>query len=142
VERHAAPRLDPGKASRPFTNLVIDNIGRTVAHDVRFRFDPPIRTSMDDHGALGDSPLVREGMPTMAPGQRIEALFDFGPDRAETDLPDRYNVTVTLKDALPVRASRRMCCGVHPLRRSGRKPLALMTRRCRHTGRRSIRQVP
>jgi hypothetical protein len=81
-------------------DLVVENIGQTLATNVRLSFEPPLKTTRDDKGsvALGESVLLREGIPTMPPRKRITALFDIGPDRIAADLPSTYSVTVSCKD--------------------------------------------
>lgn len=93
--------LEPTTASRQMINLVIENIGRTTAHDVRLTFDPPIATTVNEPPyALDDSALIREGVPTMPPGHRITTLFEHGPSYAKVkdEAPACYTVTVRLKD--------------------------------------------
>lgn len=78
-------------------DLVVKNIGPTLARDVRFEFDPPIRSTDDD---LDPSKIkmFREGISTLAPGKEIRTLFENGPARYKSDLPDTYEVTVTYTD--------------------------------------------
>lgn len=42
--------------------------------------------------------MFREGISTLAPGKEIRTLFERGPDRHKSDLPDTYEVTVTYTD--------------------------------------------
>jgi hypothetical protein len=39
--------------------------------------------------------LLREGIPSLPPRRRVATLFDLSHDRAKTDLPMRYDVTVS-----------------------------------------------
>ncbi|MEU7877947.1 hypothetical protein [Microbispora bryophytorum] len=77
-------------------NLVVENVGPTVARNVRIRFDPPIQTSLDgDHSEkLADALIFTKGIPHLPPGRKIEALFDIGWQFFEKDLPRQYSVTV------------------------------------------------
>lgn len=61
-------------------NLVVENVGPTVARNVRIRFDPPIQTSMDgdDREKLADALIFTQGIPHLPPGRKIEVLFDIG----------------------------------------------------------------
>lgn len=86
------------RVSRKLLNLVIENVGRTAAHDVRFTFEPELARTNDEEYPLREWPPIRDGVAIMPPGWRREALFDFGPDRAAADLPSRSDVTVRLKD--------------------------------------------
>ena len=88
----------PSKTSPLLLLLVVENIGQTLARDVKLKFDPPLRTTFEQR-AIEDSSLVTEGILSMPPGRRIEGLFDQGPARSESDLPMRYDVTVELRDA-------------------------------------------
>ncbi|MEV0228688.1 hypothetical protein [Nonomuraea sp. NPDC050786] len=77
-------------------NLVIENVGPTVARNVRIKFEPPIQTSMDgdDRERLADTLIFTQGIPHLPPGRKIEALFDIGWQFFQKDLPRRYTVTV------------------------------------------------
>lgn len=48
--------------------------------------------------------MFREGISTLAPSKEIRALFEKGPARHESDLPDTYEVTVTYTDQTGKRA--------------------------------------
>jgi hypothetical protein len=85
-------------ASGNLLNLVIENVGTTVAHDVIFEFMPPLRSSQDKYDP-STWVLLREGIPTLPPGRRIEALFDVSHERIKTDLTMRYDVAVQLKNS-------------------------------------------
>jgi hypothetical protein len=78
-------------------NLVIKNVSNTLATDVRMEFDPPLKSS-DASNQLPSSLLIREGIPTLPPGRRIHVFFDATHERIKTDLPLRYDVTVSFKD--------------------------------------------
>lgn len=82
-------------------NLVVANVGQTLARDVKLTFDPPLRSSQDksEQFALQDSALITEGISAMPPGRRIETLFDLSHERINTELPMRYRVTVECADA-------------------------------------------
>lgn len=90
--------VQPSRASTHFLNLVIENVGSTVAHNVWFSFDPPLESS-DKDISIGDSILVQEGILMLPPGRRIEALFDVSHQRIKSDLPLRYDVEVELQDS-------------------------------------------
>jgi hypothetical protein len=81
----------------PFVNLVVANLGRTMARNVRIEVDPPFDSSVYRSAPL---PLARfklfsEGIPSLAPGKRIVLLFDQMYDRAELELPDSYRVRLS-----------------------------------------------
>jgi hypothetical protein len=79
--------VQPSPVSRKILNLVVENVGRTVARNVRLTFEPPLQSSGEPY-PLAESPLIREGMPTMPPGRRVEALFEFAPASKNKDLPN------------------------------------------------------
>jgi hypothetical protein len=85
----------------PLIDLVISNLGPVMARDVAFTFDPELSSSFDESPVEGaprrfaDLKLFREGLPTLAPGKRINVLFDSWIQRGE--LPDAYTVKVTYR---------------------------------------------
>jgi hypothetical protein len=81
----------------PFVNMVIANLGRTMARNVRIEVDPPFDSSVYRSGPvpLARFKLFAEGIPALAPGKRIVLLFDQMYQRAELDLPDTYRVRLT-----------------------------------------------
>lgn len=89
--------IDLGSSAHSLFDLVVKNIGPTLAREVRFEFDPPIRSTDDDLDP-NKIKMFREGISTLAPGKEIRTLFEKGPDRHESDLPDTYEVTVSYTD--------------------------------------------
>lgn len=81
----------------PFVNLVITNLGRTMARNVRIEVDPPFDSSVyrSDPVPLAKLKLFTEGIPALAPGKRIVLLFDQMIHREELDLPLTYGVRLT-----------------------------------------------
>lgn len=55
--------------------LVIKNIGRTIAKDIRLVFDPPLKSTQAAF-QLGDLAAIREGISSMPPGYEIRTAFD------------------------------------------------------------------
>jgi len=90
--------IRPSTAASNILNLVIENVGTTVARNVTFEFEPPLQSSQEKYD-LSESVLIRTGIPTLPPRRRIEALFDVSHERVNTNLPMRYDVTVNLSDA-------------------------------------------
>jgi len=77
--------------------LRITNIGKTIARDIRFEFDPPLETTRDSvannaFGAVRDLSLFKDGIPSLAPGKEIKIFFDQFPSRLDAKLPLTYNV--------------------------------------------------
>ena len=78
-------------------NLVVENVGTTLARDVRFEFTPGLATSMKDND-LANSALVREGVRFLPPRHRISVLFDLSHDRRNSGRHMRYQVTVRYRN--------------------------------------------
>jgi hypothetical protein len=74
--------------------LTVENLGRTMAQDVRIQFDKPLKSSLDRPHELNESPLFREPIPVLPPGKKIRVLFDQFSSRVEADLPLTYEVDV------------------------------------------------
>jgi hypothetical protein len=79
----------------PTIRLAISNIGKTVARDVRVRFDPPLRSSLDkEDERVADLPMLNQPIPTMPPGKVYSTLFDVF---IHAELPGRYEATVSYR---------------------------------------------
>lgn len=79
--------------------LVIENIGPTVARNVRIQFDPPLQQVGEDDPTrtwkpLRESLLLTNGIPMMPPGRRMEWFFDITSKRFASGLPMQYTATV------------------------------------------------
>jgi hypothetical protein len=87
--------VDLGEAARPkIIDLVIKNIGTTIARDVTFEFDTPPKSSTG--GAYFDSwKVLSEGISTLPPGREYRTVIDSAPARFASGLPDEYDVTVS-----------------------------------------------
>ena len=86
------PDLQPAPAWGNMTNLVIENVGKTLARDVRFRFTPELESAVFGR-RLNETTLVKEGIAFMPPGRRVHAWFDKTHERINLELPMRYDVT-------------------------------------------------
>lgn len=85
----------------PFLDLKITNVGKTIARDVTFHFDPPLKTAKDEaHGLvpIGETNLFKHGIASFPPGKQITLFFDRYPDRIERGLTDRYDVCISYAD--------------------------------------------
>ena len=81
-------------------NLVVENVGKTLARDVRLTFDPPLAsTHATGKWDLNDTALIKKGIPTMPPGRQVVALFDLSHDRHKSNLPMEYRVKVEFSDS-------------------------------------------
>jgi len=123
--------------SRPFVVIEVDvrsgiaqfrirNIGATLARDVRFEFDPPLKSTRDDDPnlpVLAELNLFTKGIPSLPPGMEEYILFDQLPARNATDLPDDYDVTVKYTDPLGTKFEETMTVGISHRREAVRLTL-------------------
>ncbi|MEW2130419.1 hypothetical protein [Streptomyces sp. NPDC005435] len=81
-------------------DFVVENMGQTLARNVKISVDPPFATTFDEYGyPLKDAPLITDGIPSLPPRKRITALFDGAPERREAGLPMKYIATVSFEDS-------------------------------------------
>jgi hypothetical protein len=74
--------------------LTVENLGRTMARDVRISFDKPLTSTLRGPRELDVSPLFREPIPAIPPSKKIRVLFDQFTERANAELPMVYDVEV------------------------------------------------
>jgi hypothetical protein len=86
--------VEASPLARGFLVLVIHNIGSTVARNVRFNFNPPLRSARELRLPAAEAKIFKDGIPMMPPNRRFEILFDFAPERFESNLEMVYEVTV------------------------------------------------
>lgn len=101
-EEQAAPYVvvdvELSPASSMYIDLVVRNIGKTVARDVRIAFMPALKSTLDDR----DFPRAAAGfltraIPAMPPGREYRMLLESGPGLHESDLPRVYQVGVSFE---------------------------------------------
>jgi hypothetical protein len=85
--------IDLGSSRQGFFDLVVTNIGSTMARDVTFEFEPPMATSKN-YMDIYDLKAFKHGISTLPPGKEFRTLLDFGPPRYEEKLPDLYRVKI------------------------------------------------
>lgn len=90
--------IQPSAVSGNILNLVIENLGTTMANDVTIHCTPLLESSQPGYN-LADMALLREGIAGLPPRRRIEVFFDVSHERHKTDLPMRYDAEVRFKDA-------------------------------------------
>jgi hypothetical protein len=79
--------------------LRIQNIGKTMARDVRVKFDEPLTSTLANSAAL-TSRLLSEPIPMLAPGRSVSLIFDSFPSRYERqhEFPLSYSVMIEYDD--------------------------------------------
>lgn len=92
--------FERSRASDIFMDFVIRNSGPTLARNVRFIFDMPLRSTLDDRKTpLRDAAILNKGIPTLPPGREYRMLFERMPDLYDdSELPRTYEVTVYFDD--------------------------------------------
>ena len=76
--------------------MEIKNVGKTVARDVSLVFEPELKSTLDDDNRrVRNVPILARGTPSLAPGRSHTLLLDKVPDRAQSELPNEYDVTVS-----------------------------------------------
>jgi hypothetical protein len=73
--------------------LVVENLGPTVARNVRIKFDPPLKSASFADRVEGLK-IFTDGIPSLPPGRQIRWLFDTGPAIFNNDVPKQYRVTI------------------------------------------------
>lgn len=82
----------------PLISLVITNIGATIARRVRIQTDPHLASSFDKDRQSGPIAKLRpfaDEIPSLAPNEKIQLLFDSFPQREQAKLDDAYKVTIS-----------------------------------------------
>lgn len=91
--------LDAFSAGGGLIELVIRNVGSTVARNVRITFDKPVMTTIRPDGYdLANDAMFKAGIPVMPPGKEIRLFFDAAPARNRSGLPATYLATVSVED--------------------------------------------
>lgn len=83
--------------------IVVRNVGLTMARDVTFSIDPTFVTSMSDYN-LNTTKLFESGIQTFPPGKEYRTLFDSLVQRSQMKLEREYVVTVKYSDPLGKRS--------------------------------------
>jgi hypothetical protein len=89
--------IDLDSPQRPFFDLVVKNIGTSMACNVRFDFDSKPESTMS-HASLDRLKVFRDGIANFPPGKEFRTLFDSAIKRFQADLPDVYSVQVSYED--------------------------------------------
>ncbi|MFJ1537745.1 hypothetical protein ACIODS_04305 [Micromonospora chalcea] len=86
----------PAPNDRSVMMLVIENIGPSIARNVRIDVSPPPARSFDraDGKQMHEWHIFTQGIKTMPPGHRMEFLFDIGFQRFKPDVPTDFTFVV------------------------------------------------
>lgn len=88
--------LEDTPGGKKMVDLVVENFGATAAYDVQVSIAPtPERSNFE-----GEYREVKvPDFPVLVPKQRWRNLWDTGPSRADSGLPDRHTARVEAKDS-------------------------------------------
>jgi hypothetical protein len=90
--------MEPSPHASSFIELVVANLGHTLARDVTFKFDPPLRRAYSRGVDPNEWSIFKDGIPSFPPGKMFRMLFDIGHERFNAGLhADKYAVTVEFK---------------------------------------------
>jgi len=79
--------------------LVIKNVGKSVAKDVKLEFQPPLKNSKGEE--INDIPLIKDGIGSIPPGYEIRTFFDSGISYFnKSNLPLTYKVKISYSGGL------------------------------------------
>lgn len=97
--------IEPGGASFQLSDLVVRNVGRRPAKNVRINIDPPLVRAREARGnwqnqtRIRDMKILNEAIALVAPGQEIRAFHDSQIERREVpDLPTSHVAKVIYED--------------------------------------------
>lgn len=89
--------MESGRADPRFVDLVVRNFGKTSAYNVSMTIQPTPKRSTN--GPETADVWIFEQLPVLVPGQDWRTLWDFGPDRSTSGLPDRHQAVVAFSDS-------------------------------------------
>lgn len=87
------------RASTMYIDLVVRNVGHTLARDVRISLDPALESTLDERGfKMADVYFLTKGVPALPPAMEYRMLFESGPELDKRkDLPRQYSATVSFR---------------------------------------------
>jgi len=74
--------------------LAIENVGETVARNVRITFDQALDSTLPGDREIDEVKFFSEPIPNLPPGKKFRVLFDVFTDRASSDLPMSYTAKI------------------------------------------------
>src|SRR6266700_4384261 len=84
--------------------LVVENIGKSIARDIKLEFSPALQVSDFNKEMLENSPVLTNGIRSLVPNYKISIPFDYLMHYIRLNLPTEYTVKVTYwwKNPLPL----------------------------------------
>jgi hypothetical protein len=73
-------------------HLIVENIGKGLAKNVKIEFDPKLECNGHD---ISETPLIKDGIPSMPPNYKIKTYFDTTVRYLKSGLPLSYNVKIS-----------------------------------------------
>lgn len=89
--------MESNTATPHIVDLVVRNFGTTVAYDVKIDIDPPPLRSAQGGGS--EDVWLFNRLPALVPGQEWRTMWDFGPSRFGSGLPDEYRAVARYRDS-------------------------------------------
>jgi hypothetical protein len=78
--------------------ILIENIGQTVAREIRVSFSEPLASKAFSDTDFSEVSLLSEGIPSLAPSQQLMFYFDVSHQRIDSDLPLTYHGSAKYSD--------------------------------------------
>lgn len=75
--------------------LVVENIGKKVATDIKLKFTPRLQVTEFNKDLIAKNSLLNNGIKSLVPNYKIPIPFDFLTHYLKANLPMEYEVTVT-----------------------------------------------
>lgn len=96
--------FEPSEAASNLFNIAIENVGLTLATNVKLTFSPELESTFDNDQLVGpqklsEKRLLSETIYSIPPGKRYLVPFDDLVQRYNENLPRRYDVFVDLCDS-------------------------------------------
>ncbi|MGE0545002.1 MAG: hypothetical protein AB7R89_33010 [Dehalococcoidia bacterium] len=84
---------------RHIIRFVVENIGKSMAHDVRIAVVPPLQSTVIED--IDQVDFIRDGIPSLAPRQALRTFIDTTFNYLNrSDLPQSYQVVITYTGGL------------------------------------------
>jgi hypothetical protein len=77
--------------------LVVENIGKNVATDIKLEFTPSLQVSQINKDRIAKNSLLNKGIKSLVPNYKIPIPFDFLTQYLQANLPLEYEVRVTYR---------------------------------------------